>query len=251
MKRPIIWIMIVLVLGGGFAAWYFLFGRGYNLAELRAEYGPRYEAKRQQLKLITDLLPPRGSVEGNTPAQGLDPKPTYHVKQQSFNVEIAMFDHLLNPDADLREKKDVDLLLFEGRLIQNFRIIGPRSPRSPDMRTTGGELAKFEAALNLPYLVVVRPVTFVRPKALTKQSYLPGMADLEIFLVDLRSNKVLGSARFKAESAKSTSAAFSRFSSEQESVEAAAYSTLWEEARSNLVYALREISGGTFELARH
>jgi len=252
MKHLIVGIggVLVLVLAGGFATWYFLFGQGLNRDELREKYGPRYEVKRQQLKTIAMSLPPQGSVKETTAAPNLDPKPIYDVKQQSYNVEIAMYAQLLDPDVDLQATKDVDLLLFEGGLVQHMRMLGPKSQLSPDIRATGKALAEYESSLNLSYLVVVRPVEFIRPLAVTKETYTPGRADLEVFLVDLRTEKVVGSCRIKAETAKSTEGVVQKDRSEKESVEAWAYSTLWQDARAKLAVALREMTGGTFEFNR-
>src|SRR5687768_14815341 len=105
MKRPVLWLILILVVaGGGVAAWFFLTGQGMNLAQLREKYGSRYEEKRQQLKKVAAALPAKGSVKGNTAAKDLDPKPVYDVKQESYNVEIVMADKLLDPDLDLNAK---------------------------------------------------------------------------------------------------------------------------------------------------
>jgi hypothetical protein len=151
--------------------------------------------------------------------------------------------------VDLQAKKDVDLLLFDGGLIMNMRILGPKG-RS-DGSVPRSALPGYEKALKLPYLIVARPVSFVRPTAVNRETYTPGNADLEAFVVDLRTDKVVASCRIKAASADRTTAVFRKHEGEKQSVEAAAYSTLWEDAHAKLADALKEITGGTFVFRRY
>jgi hypothetical protein len=248
----LLWVglALILLLAGGGIAWYFLF-RGLDLEGLRKEYGSRYDEKRSQLRKIAAALPPVGSVKSNSRPAKLDPGPVYDVKQGEYNTEIAMAAQLADPDIDLQVSKDVDLLLFEGGLVQNLRMLGPKSITSPSIRVEGKSLQRYEDALNHRYLVVLRPVTFVRPQAVNARQYTPGVVDLEGFVVDLRADKILAEFRVTGRSAKQTTAAIRPDESEKEKIEAAAYSTLWEDARGKVAEALRETTGGTFVFDRY
>jgi hypothetical protein len=249
MKRFVFLVVFLLLAIGGAAAWFFYF-RFPTFEQARQEYGPKYAARREQLKKIAELLPAKGSVKGNTPAKSLDPLPVYDEKQESYNVEIAMHEQLLDPDVELGSKKEVDLLLYKANLILNMQILGPRSKTSVSGRLDEKVLRRYEDALKLPYLVVLRPLVYVRPLYFSREKYTPGFVELEGFVVDLRKDAVVASFRASGKSADRTTVAFRPGESEKESVESAAYSTLWEDARKSVAKALAEVTGGTFEFGR-
>lgn len=253
MKRAAFWIAVVLVLaGGGFAGWYFFF-QGPTLEEVKKKYGPKYEAKREQLKKIAKkTLPAKGAVQGNVKAEKLDPKPTYDLSTKEINTEIAMFEQLEDPDVKLEFPQNFNLLLHEGNLISNMGILGPRSIADPSGRVPKHMLKSYEEALKLPYLVVARTVSYVPPRALANETYDGGYVTLEVFLVDLREGKekVLGQFKMDAKAPDRTDVTFQKDRSKHASVEVWVYSGLSRDAQRKLAAALTEISGGTFVFDR-
>ena len=109
MKRIALGIALIAVLAVG-GAWYY-FSLEPTFESARDRFGPAYQAKREQFKKIAGLLPPKGSVRGNTPAKNLTPIPGHDLKQGIINTEIVMYEQLLDPDVKLRENDEVDLLL--------------------------------------------------------------------------------------------------------------------------------------------
>jgi hypothetical protein len=246
MKRIIVWLGLFLLIGG-LATAYFLFWHGYSSEELRAKFGPRYEAKKQLLKRIAEQLPPPGTIEKMSQARNLDPLPVYDAKSETYNIEGAMIEQLLNTDLDPQMAKNLDPLLPGVGLMRRLRLISPNYPYGSGVRVSGKALQDYEAALNLPYLVVVRSVAMVSPRPISKELYTPGYADLEVFLIDLRTEKVVASCQIRAESADNVSAIVSHKQSDGTGeVAGAARFSMVTDARNKLAPALREMTGGTF-----
>jgi hypothetical protein len=72
------------------------------------------------------------------------------------------------------------------------------------------------------------------------------VADIEVLVVDLESNKVISSGRFTAKSADTVSYVYKPGESRESRLEAFAYSTLYTEARGKLEKLLAETTGGEF-----
>lgn len=248
MKRAV-WsgVAAAVLIGAAGAVWLFL-ERDVGLDELRSRYGPAFDAKRQAFRRIAERLPPVGSVGANVAAKGLAPPPVCDVKAGRYTLELAMAKQLVDPDVDLRAAEEFDASVSEPGLVARMTMVGPASKlRVAVPRAT---LPEFDSALALTYLAVARPVTYLRPRALAKDAFTAGAVDLEVFVVDLRTEAIVAQGRCRAETADRTTAFFRKHQDEGRNVEAAAHSTLWVNARRALASTLRDLTGGTFEFER-
>ncbi len=223
---------------------------GETNRQLFKRYENQFAEKRQQFKKIADLLPAPGTITGNIPAN-LSVKPVFNAKTKSFNTEIVMYDQLLDPDIESREQKRLDLLL-SGDLLLGMKWTGPKNPMSESaLDNSAGEMEQtFKKALACRYLIVLRPATFIAPVAVSESEYKPGVADIEALVVDLESNKVVGSSRFTASSANKVEYVYKQGESRESRLEAFAYSTLYTEARQKLEKSLADMTGGEFVFER-
>ncbi len=213
-------------------------------------YEAQFAAKRDQFKKIAQMLPTSGSVKGTMPAK-LSPSPVYNVKTDTYNTEIVMFDQLLDPDIESRDHNRLDLILA-GDLLRCVQWTGPKNPMSSSAldQRAGNMEEQLKKALAIRYLVVVRPATYVAPTAVDENTYKPGMADIEVFITDMESNKVAGSFRYSAHSAAKVEYSYKKGESQASRLEEFAYSSLFTDARDQLAKLLTQTTGGQFVFER-
>ena len=221
---------------------WFVFLSGKTNQDVFNRYRGPFSARRKQLLDIAAKLPPRGSVTVNRCRPNLQPAPVYDPAGKRFNTSVLMFEHLQNPDLRLQTPEQVDLGLFEGKLLMHLLWTGDRSPMAEHVRDqrAGPELeSELKATLNQPYLVVARVVQYERPVIVDERTFVGGKVDLEAFLVDLRATEIVGEVRVRAkaehfvETVKGRDAAF-------------VYSSMMGKLRPELGKALGEVSRGTF-----
>lgn len=192
------------------------------------------------------------------PRPNLSPKPVYSAKNaESNNIEIVMYDQLLDPDirSDGNNRR-LDLLLA-GNLLTGMQWTGPKNPMSSSVldkssRDTDTEQT-LKRGLSEQYLVVLRPVSFVAPVATDESTFRPGIADIEGFIVNLPDQKVAGSLRYSAQSADRVEYSAKKgdnTATRQSQLEEFAYSSLYEDARKKLKALLEQTTGGSFALDR-
>ena len=224
--------------------------RGETARQLLKRYEDPFAEKRRQFKNIAQMLPPPGSLKGAT-AANLSPKPVYDANSKSYNTEIVMYDQLLDPDVESHGNDRLDLQL-SGDLMDGILWTGPKNPMSESvLDESAGDLEQtLKKALGFRYLVVLRPADFVAPVAVDENTYKPGMADIEGFIVDMQSNRVAGSFRFTAQSASKVEYSYKPDQSRESQLEGFAYSSLYTEARQKAGHLLEQTTGGQFVLDR-
>lgn len=213
------------------------------------QYKPHFETKRAQFKKIAGLLPAVGSVKKNSGHTQLEPKPHSDRVGKESNTEILMVEQLADPDILLRSPEEVDLLL-SGDLLTCMRWTGPKNPMAESVRRQSAanlcSSAEFDRILAYSYLVVLRVVNYRKPEVLTLKTYIEGTVELEGFLVDLRSDKIVASFHVKAQSDPKVDYQVMGKEDPVRKAEGFAYSTLWVNARKKVAEALVEMTGGTF-----
>jgi len=216
--------------------------------QLFKRYEDQFAAKRRQFQKVAQILPPAGSVQGTT-AANLSPQPVYDAKGESYNTEIVMYDQLLDPDIQSQDHRRLDLLL-SGDLLRAIQWTGPKNPMSASALDQGaGDMEQdLKKAVAFRYLVVLRPANFVAPVAVDENTYKPGIADVEGFVVDMDSNKVAGSFRFSAQSESRVEYAYKKGQSQEQRLEDFAHSSLYSDARHKLQPLLERTTGGRFVL---
>jgi hypothetical protein len=242
--------VVLLLAAVGGAVWYF-FG-GETSAEVAAKYRSRFADVRSKLKRVAGELPPAGSVAGDTLPANLDPKPVYDIRNKTFNTGFLMAEHCLDPDRELKSPAEFNLGFHEDEFRTHLRWTGDRNPMADEgRRSAAGDLAtRFERSLGLPYLVVARAVRYDPPRAVGDKNFIGGELDLEVFLVDLPAEKVLGGFRRSFRPDPNVMVSFRKDRSQSDSVADWVHSNVWVKARAEVTATLARATGGTFATER-
>lgn len=195
------WLLLVVgvvLAGGAFGGWYYWRHQVRETAgDVQDRYRQRFTELRAKLKRVAANLPPVGSVKDDTLPTNLDPKPVYNTDTKVSNNALLMAAHCEDPDRGVKKPDELDLGDF--RFLAHLRDTGDRG--SSNREGSSENLAQeYEQSLALKYLVVVRPVKFTPIKVDVglsgdKASFTGGEVDLEVFLVDLETEKPLGAFR--------------------------------------------------------
>lgn len=244
------WLLILLVLallgGGGFAGWYFLVR--VTVDDVRAKYRSQFADLRAKLKRVEENLPPMGSVsakDDSLPAN-LDPKPSADREGRAGNTAFVTAGG--NSSGSGRaERFDLSSFRFRGTLNE----FGDDVP--PNRKSADKELAReYEQALALKYLVVSRAVRFEPIKVTeglsgTDRSFSGGELDLEVFLVDLATEKPVGSFRRSLRPDESVLATVRKGKIDTSSVAITIAEGLESKVAGEVRGTLKRATGGTFE----
>lgn len=244
-------VAALLALAGA-AVWYFAFARGEAAGAVVAKYRPRFADVRAKLKRVADKLPPLGTVGADALPANLNPRPVYDVPRKEFNTAILMAEQCDNPDRDPKSPFEFNLRFHEDEFLTHLAWTGDNSPMVESARRApAGDLAgRFERSLALPYLVVARPVMYHPPRAVGDREFGGCDVDLEVFLVDLPGEKVLGAFRRQFRPDPNVMVTFRKDRGAPESVEAFVYSNMWSKARTEVAATLARATGGTFAIDR-
>ncbi len=181
---------------------------GPTKREVVERFRQPYAAMSERLKQIAQQLPARGSVKNNVSESkkvtrvNLEPAPSYKWSaakgQVNDNTGVMAAERLLDPEAT----PEFDLML-PGFPQDCFYWLGPKFAAAADltMEDHGSLQNGFEAGLARRYLLVYRTARFDRPMVIDSTSYKPGAIALEVFLVDLQSNKIVTSFLASAQTA--------------------------------------------------
>lgn len=175
---------------------------GPTQREVLERYRQPYAEMRARLKQIAQLLPPKGSVKDNpneTTSLNLNPAPTYKRAAMkgpvTDNTGVMAAEQLLDPEVT--PEFDLALLGFPQSC---FYWLSQKYASAADLNAPddGSLAAGFEAGLARRYLLVYRTARYDRPTLVNETSFKPGAIDLELFLVDFQSPKILTSFRAAA-----------------------------------------------------
>lgn len=258
------WGMMLLVFGllagiafltaAGGAAWFFL-GRGETAQETIQRYRPRYAEQRAKLKRIADGLPPPHAVGNDSLPANLAPRPTHDVPNKQFNTAILMAEHCADPDHSFNDAKAphrLDLSSHEDGLLTHLLWTGDRSPlvESARRRRDAALAGRMEQTLGLRYLVVVRTLRFDPPRLVGEKTFVGGEVEVEAFLVDLESEKVLGGFRRTFQPDPQVTVTVRKGQDASDGLQSGVSSQLWVKARKEFAATLSRGTGGTFVLDR-
>lgn len=250
-RRKLLFALAAVLLVAGIAAGVWAVWPRETTDEVIARYRPQFAEVRAKLKRIAAKLPPVGSVRGDTLPPNLNPKPVYDVPGRTFNTSIMMAAHCDDPDKKLKSPTDFDLLFFEDGLHHQLSWTGEKREPNRWSETARRDFAAgFERSLALPYLVVARPASYNPPVAVNEKTFLGGELDLEVFLVDLRTEAVLGAFRRTVRPDPQLMVTFRKDKQQNESVEGFVYSNVWQKAQAEVRAALARGTGGTFNTER-
>jgi hypothetical protein len=231
---------LVLLTAAGAALWYFTGTRDTNAIVLE-RYRERFAEQRAALKRIADALPAPGTVRADALPADLDPKPVFDTGNQTFNTALLMAAYCDDPDRKLTAPGEVDLFVVEDKFRTHLLWTGDRSPMAESARKAPAQadlVPQLERSLALRYLVVPRPVRYDPPRATGDKAFAGGELDLEVFLVELRTEKVLGATRRTFRPDPQVMVTFRRDGNANESAEAFVYSNLMDKVRTEVPAAL-------------
>lgn len=235
---------------------------------------PAYQARRATLANLAAALPPPGTA-ATTLSPLAPPVILREASEDTSNTEVVMAAQLIDPEGAPPQSLSLDLGM-SGALARCLAWTGPRNPMSASAlgRRDGARLRReCGAALERPYLLVLRVARYVAPVAHDATSFAPGAATIEGFVLDAPSGALRGS--FVVSAATDANVQFSyqrggtreivrrrysrygttetrttetiRAQDPAERLRAAAHSSLWTNARQAVAQALRA-SGATIEL---
>ncbi len=223
----------------------FQIGCGPKVSEVFKKYEGDFKKKREQFQSIANSLPAHGgiSTEKNCPA--MSPAIEFNEKTKQFNTEMVMFEQLSDPDS--KPKMDI---APKGELLNGILWTGPKNPMSPSVldERAGDMENRLKAALAYRYLVVSRVASLTEPVALDEKTYTPGKATVETFIVDLTNNQPLCSFAIEAKSASAVNYSYKEGQSKQKQLENFAHSTLWEDARKQMLGLLKQKANANLDI---
>ncbi len=231
-----------------------LFGPTHE--EVIGKYRSQYAQMRADLKAIAKILPVYRKDQA--PLLPLNPAPNYRQEGgEAVNTDILMYEHLLDPDADLDDPEHCELYLTA--FLRNYlQWTGPKNPMDPSVlrsRTTSFS-KELQSGLQLKYLGIARVVKYQSPKVLKDESpdasdetkYSGGTVSIAGYLVDLPSKQVLCVFGLSAKTADSVETSVNEGEDAKAALESAARSTMTTAARQKFVEAAQKTCGGSFVL---
>jgi hypothetical protein len=220
---------------------------GPTTREVIERYRQPYAQMRERLREIARQLPPKGSVKNSVgDAKGvtrlsLNPLPSYNRSGSdgtvTDNTGVLSEEQLLDTEAT----PEFDLLLI-GFPQNCFYWLSQKYASAADLnRVDDGNLARgFEAGLARRYLLVYRTARYVRAEV-SENNYTPGSLDLELFLFDFQSNRLLTSFRASAKTSSETRVPGNS------NVQVWVEDTIRQNVRAVIADSIANLTGGSFD----
>lgn len=229
--------------------WYFSAG-GESVADAIGKVRPRYAELRAKLRRIESRLPPPGSVAGDTLPTNLAPKPRYDGRNLENNTACLMAVQCVDPDLDPQPPGAFNLRLNGNEFLTHLTWTGDKNPLAGAGKDTPANdiVRRLEHSLRFAYLVVVRPVRFDPPRALGENAFTGGAVDLEVFLVDLPGETVVGGFRRSFEPDPKALDTLNTARRDADVIERWVYSNVLSKARAEVAATLARTTGGTFQV---
>ncbi|HEX8150017.1 MAG TPA: toll/interleukin-1 receptor domain-containing protein [Pyrinomonadaceae bacterium] len=212
--------------------------------EILDRYAPQIDDKIKQLREIAKSLPPKGAVRTTQCARPIDPRPIYDRRQEVFNTEIMM-EPDLRRESEKYKDSDKGFKLYLGNSLYyliSYRL-GSWGSGVGGQKAESDAAQSYERGLSTRYLVVNRVVNYQAPYVTGERSFFRGKVEMEVFLIDLQSSKIICSFPLSAEADENLYAPASDY-------EKAAASNLYERTEKNLEQALADGTGGLFHFDR-
>ncbi len=223
-----------------------LTGCGPTMGDVVLEYKPQFDNLRMDLQAIAGNLPETAADRPVT--QTLDPAPDYNAGDDASirNTDIVMYEHLLNPELDLRDNNRLDLGLSK-YVVKYLNWTGSDSFTS-DRRASEEWIAGFEHALDIRYLGIAKVGVYEPPVAVSAESFTGGFTEVDGFLVDVQTKEILCSFSIAAKPNKMVNYTYREGEDRVAALEKFAHSTLWENAREAFITKMQENCRGSFVL---
>jgi len=225
---------------------FLLLSCGPSMEDVALEFKPQFDALRTDLQTIAASLPEK--VKNQPVTQPLDPPPDYSdgYEAEIRNTDIMMYAQLLNPDVDMDDREQLDLILSRA-FVNHLKWTGAGELYKPNDRASSEWRDGFEKTLQIRYLGVARVNLYEPPIAVSADEFVGGYAEIDGFLVDMQSQAILCSFSISAFPNDEVSYSYEA-GEEMSALERFARSTLWENAREAFVESMTKMCGGSFTL---
>lgn len=226
----------------------FLTACGETNQDVLNRFQPQFTEMRRKLQEIAKVSE---SVCEQEIVQDLDPQPTYVEREpEASNTEIVMYAQLLDPDVDLRDNDQLDLLL-SNQLIRNLQWTSDASPFSASAlkkRARKDMVHEFERSLNIAYLAIAKVVVYTPVVAVDQETFQGGIAEIDGYLVDMESQEIMCSFKVSARPEEKIFYQVRKGEDAAQELAEAANSNLWANAREAFVNTINETCGVDFTL---
>jgi hypothetical protein len=216
-----------------------------SMGEVVDQNAPALSARHAALKEVVASLPAPGSLSAPSPAAGLTPAPIYDEVQDTFTLELLQAEYVSDPLLDLKPAGKLDLYLGEVLKDALSSVAGGLKPEHRSQASNDHFRGKFEKALAVRYVGLVRTVEYAAPVATSEKEFTGGHAKLEVFVVDLQDRSVKASFPVEARSSTRVSYEYKQGEDPRERLQAFAHSTMWSSARDQIADGLRKHAGAT------
>jgi hypothetical protein len=201
---------------------------------------PDYAAERARLASFVATLPPSASITATSFGAFAPPLvwTDAYATRGSSNAAFLTVGQLADPDTP-RVDLGPDVML-DSELEVCLQWTGPHNPMAASALGTrnGDQLAAdCRAALAVPYVVVLRPVTFQAPIATSPDTYQAGLLTTDVIVLDHATGRVIATARVQGRSGETVQYEYRPGSDPTEALGRFAYSTLWTSLRAAIAAA--------------
>lgn len=223
---------------------------GETNQDVISKYQSQYKDLRVKLQKVAQALPETASEQV---ASNLNPPPKYVERaKEALNTDIVMYEQLLDPDVELRENNQLDLILSNA-LVTGLRWTGDHNPMlASSLKQSAADTttAILEQGLHLKYLGVARVTEYQPAVATDPQTFTGGLAKIDGFLVDLDSQAVVCSFGISASPEAQVPYQYKENESQTQKLTEAAYSSLWRNSRQAFIASFNKLCGGEFALLK-
>ena len=146
---------------------------GPTMGEVADGYAPRLGARLAELRQVIASAPAPGAIVAPPAPVKVEPAPEYRLKAGEFTLDIVQVEHLTDPTFEFYTTPDrLDLHASEVLTIA-LRETSPGGLSADDRAHASYEQypRRFERALALRYVAVIRTVEYDRPVAVSETEF--------------------------------------------------------------------------------
>jgi hypothetical protein len=223
---------------------------GPTNAEIIQQYKGQYAQLRTDLREIAQSLP--DFKVDQEPSQPLQPPPDYReAGGEGVNTDFLMYEHLVNPEANLSMGEHLDLYL--ARSLKSCLLwTGPQNPMVESALRERATLlsTELEAGLRLKYLGIIKILQYEPPVASSETKFVAGKTLIAGYLVELRTRQIPCMFHVSAETAGQVEVTTEKGEDPKTAVERWARSSLFTASEQRIIEAAQRTCGGTFVLRK-
>ncbi len=205
------------------------------------QYQSAFDQKREDLKTIAALLPPKGQVVEENACPALDPVPALGFNAP-YNTGMLMEEQLLDPYADV----SYYLSDYSEFIVPFERTDAQYEQWQRESEAEDNYAQIFEDVLGYKYLIVNRVTHYVEPEVIDSSNYYLGEMGLDGFIFSLEDKTLLCNYHVDALSDTDLEYTYEQGSSGIQEASDAAWESLQSNTTKALIQKLTELTGGDF-----